>query len=86
MTGVRNPSVRAEVGAPRQRERRSPASRTGGEARGHGPRVCTGTEAGGAPAGGPSLQGRWRFPPAPWAGPGQASGHSAPQPQGRHGL
>lgn len=30
VTGVRNLSVRAEVGAPRQRERRSPAGRTGG--------------------------------------------------------
>ena len=30
MTGVWNPSMRAEVGAPRQRERRSPAGRTGG--------------------------------------------------------
>lgn len=29
MTGVRNPSMRAEVGAPRQRERRSTAGRTG---------------------------------------------------------
>lgn len=30
VTGVRNLSVRAEVGAPRQRECRSPAGRTGG--------------------------------------------------------
>ena len=30
VTGIRNLSVRAEVGAPRQRERRSPAGRTGG--------------------------------------------------------
>lgn len=51
-----------------------------------GPRVSPGTEAGGAPAGGPGLQGRWRFPPAPWGGPGQTSGHSVPQPQGRRGL
>ena len=51
-----------------------------------GPRVSPGMEAGGAPAGGPGLQGRWRFPPAPWAGPGRTSGHSAPQPQGRRGL
>lgn len=47
-------------GAPGQRECRSPAGQnTGGG--GHGPRVSPGTEAGGARAGGPSLQGRRSF-------------------------
>ena len=43
-----------------------------------GPRVSPGTEAGGAPAGGPSLKGRQQFPPDPRAGPGQTSGGTQP--------